>query len=102
MNEYAVREIAEFVVTYWRQEQAPDYTADGLETALRWAWEQGEMQDETVAGWSVKDVLDRAQEEFDLNLTIPQAREILEKVATTDVNWDAVDYCIQQWKDSKR
>lgn len=98
MSEYEMQELAEFMEAYYRHEPEPDYTADGLLAALRWA----AGTSETVAGWSVGDVLDRARGEFDLQLTMPQARKILANVATTDVNWDAVDYCIQQWKDKNR
>lgn len=99
MNEYKIRELASYMEAYYKQEANPDYTADGLEKAILWATAGA---DETVAGWSVSDVLDRAWGEFDLQLTMPQARKILANVATTDVNWDAVDYCIQQWKDKNR
>lgn len=98
MGEYEMQELAEFIAAYYRHEPEPDYTADGLLAALRWATDTNE----TVAGWSANDVLDRARDEFDLQLTTPQAREILARVATTDVNWDAVDYCIQKWKDEKK
>lgn len=98
MDEYKMQELAEFMATYYQQEADPDYTADGLLAALRWAADANE----TVAGWSVDDVRDRALDAFELVLTMPQARKILAKVATTDVNWDAMDYCIRQWKDEKR
>ena len=99
MNEYTIQELAENLATYYRQEPSPDYTAEGLEAALEWAWND---DDETVAGWSVDDVLDRALGAFNLALTPRQARTILNDVAKTDVDWSAVDYCIKQWKDKKR
>ena len=100
MNEFTIRELASYMEAYYKQEADPDYTVDGLEKALEWAW--GDSGDETVAGWSLEDVRDRARDEFDLQLTLPQARKILADVAGADVNWDAVDHCIQKWKDSKR
>ncbi len=102
MNEYKIRELASYMEAYYKQEADPDYTVDGLEKALEWAWDDSDSSDETVAGWSLDDVLNRAWGEFDLHLTRAQARKILADVAEADVNWDAVDYCIQQWKDSKR
>lgn len=98
MNEYKIRELASYMEAYYSQEADPDYTADGLEKALLWAAEPGE----TVAGWSLEDVRDRARDEFDLYLTRAQAETILADVAEQTPNWEVVDYCIQKWKDGRQ
>lgn len=98
MDEYTIQELASHMAAYYSQEAVPDYTADGLEKALKWAAKPGK----TVAGWSLEDVRDRAWDEFDLYLTRVQAETILADVAEQTPNWEVVDYCIQKWKDGRQ
>lgn len=98
MNEYKIRELADDMAVYFRDEAHADYTADGLFAALRWAW----GNEEVALIWSIDDVIERAMDEFDSRPTISEARQILTRLLDADADYGALDYCIQQWKDKNR
>lgn len=58
--------------------------------------------DKIAISWSIEDVISRA-EEYEVDLTKEQARELLEQLldnhdACIGINWDVMDFYIEEFK----